>query len=534
MQISIDKNNGGIMAKNNSVTIFLIKATYHEFDDIVRDDVVDLQSFDVESLGTVYYVNSDSFPPSWVSSFFLNNTSLKDKLFNSSSKAILLVKILVHEVERIFAISFGRGSSLIKDLAIEDRFGLITALNLIGEKNIRNISKTIVGGSQKNTIEQMPKQSTIEEFEIDIDTDLINKVTGKVADGKFIKGTVTGSDSLLVKHSVDISNIQDFLIKIYEIYLSKEYLLAFEWIDRVKVVKDKTLINSLDNKLVLEINSESNVFWMAAPEIFEWDLFQGFKISGAQTEVFDDIYIDEVLKSLREPLQTVDQLKNKRIYLVDLNDQDKLQWSAYKCLFGELSYDGHTYCINNGRWYEIDLDYSLRIEQQYKDSLISNIDFIDYKEGLKEGEYNLSFVESFSNDFICLDKKLIQLGSKHNSIEICDILSKNNQLIHVKKYAGSSVLSHLFNQGLVSATLLKKGDISFIRKANEKVTALTSDEDFVFSQNKPYEIVYGIISKDSESIPNIPFFSKMSFCNIRDKLGLYGFRCSIKSIKKIK
>jgi len=522
------------MAKINSVSIFLIKTEFSDFDEIIRDDIIGIKSFEIDELGSIYYVNSNIYPPSWASSFFLNHEALLGKLFNSSSKATLLIRMIFDDEERIFAIVFGRGGSLINDLTIEDRFGLKTALNLIGEKNIRNISKTVIGGSQKNTIEQMPKQSTIEEFEIDIDTDLVNKVTGKVSDGKFIKGTVTGSDSLLVKHPVDVSNIKEFLENIYVSYLSNEYLSNFDWIDRVKIVKDKSLIKFLDQHLVLELNSTSNQFWMAVPEIIDWDFVNGFRIGGLRDQIYDDIYIEEVLISIRNPLTLIDQLKNKHIYLVDLNDQETLTWSAYKCLYGEVSYDGHSYCINNGKWYEIDLDYASRIEKQYMDSHMSDIDFIEYTSGVKEEDYNLDLVNSNIDKFICLDRKLIQLGNKHNSIEICDVLSKNNQLIHVKKYAGSSVLSHLFNQGYVSATLLKKGDSSFIQQANEKVSELTSENSFIFESNKKYEIVFGIISKESNSIPNIPFFSKISFCNIRDKLSLYGFDCSIKSIKKKK
>ncbi|NLZ62093.1 MAG: TIGR04141 family sporadically distributed protein, partial [Acholeplasmataceae bacterium] len=194
------------MVKNNSIKIILIKSEFHNFNEIIRHDIKGLKSFEMDNSCSIYYVNSDVYSPSWISSFFLNNKTLKDNLCNSSSKATLLVKMTFGEDERIFALVFGHGGSLINDITIEDRFGLKTALNLIGEKNIRNISKTVIGGSQKNTIEQMPKQSTIGDFEIDIDTDLINKVTGKVADRKFVRGTVTGSDSLLVKHHVDISN----------------------------------------------------------------------------------------------------------------------------------------------------------------------------------------------------------------------------------------------------------------------------------------------------------------------------------------
>lgn len=521
------------MTNNNSLTVLLIKSEFDDFKQVIRDDISNLGSFEIDGIGTVYYVNSNVYKPSWISSFFINDKNFEDKLWNSSSKANLLIKTTVGKnEERIFALVFGRGSSLLKDNTIEDRFGLKTALNLIGEKNIRNISKTVIGGSQKNTIEQMPKQSTIDEFEIDIDTDLINRVTGKVAEGKFIQGTVTGSDSLLVKHSVDISNIIFFLRQVYECYLSKEYLKSFEWIDQVKNVKDKFLLSLLDDQLVKALNDKNNDFWMAVPEIIDWNNIQGFKITGVRDEIFDDIYIEKVLKSLRNPLTSIEQLKNKSILQVDLNDQPIKIWSSYKCLYGELSYSGHSYCINNGKWYEIDNDYATRIEQQYSASTVSSINFINYREGQNEDEYNLAFTESDVNKFICLDRKLVTVGKNRNQIEICDVLTNKNQMIHVKKYSGSSVLSHLFNQGFVSATLLKKGEKDFLIKGNEQIKKLTDSTEFELSNNKQYEIVYGIISKETDNLPNIPFFSKISFCSVRDKLKLYGFDCSIKAIKK--
>ncbi len=49
-----------------------------------------------------------------------------------------------------------------------------------------------------------------------------------------------------------------------------------------------------------------------------------------------------------------------------------------------------------------------------------------------------------------MDKKNIPYGGGYSRIEFCDLFSKSKQMIHVKRYGGSSVLSHLFNQGLVS------------------------------------------------------------------------------------
>lgn len=43
------------------------------------------------------------------------------------------------------------------------------------------------------------------------------------------------------------------------------------------------------------------------------------------------------------------------------------------------------------------------------------------------------------------------IGNRKSRVEFCDLYSKSLDIVHVKQYGGSSVLSHLFNQAVVSA-----------------------------------------------------------------------------------
>jgi uncharacterized protein (TIGR04141 family) len=137
------------MAKNNSVAILLIKPEFSNYEDIVRDDISGLNSFDVDNLGTVFFVNSEIYPPTWASSFFLDNDNFKSKLWNSSSEATLLIRMTFGDIERIFALIFGRGGSLINDTTIEDRFGLKTALNLIVKKILGIYQKRLLVAAKR-------------------------------------------------------------------------------------------------------------------------------------------------------------------------------------------------------------------------------------------------------------------------------------------------------------------------------------------------------------------------------------------------
>lgn len=94
----------------NKLSIYLIKEEYSEHKDILKK-IDALKSKDVNGIGVLYFGESHTFKPSWLDKFF--GSALGDdieKLFNASSKAILLSKVKVtNDKERIFAIPFGYG-----------------------------------------------------------------------------------------------------------------------------------------------------------------------------------------------------------------------------------------------------------------------------------------------------------------------------------------------------------------------------------------------------------------------------------------
>ena len=99
-------------------------------------------------------------------------------------------------------------------------------------------------------------------------------------------------------------------------------------------------------------------------------------------------------------------------------------------------------------------------------------------------------------------------GGGRGKIEFCDLYAKNRKIIHVKKYGGSSVLSHLFSQGIVSGELFI-ADGEFRKKVNEKLPA---DRKISNPEINPvpsdFEIVFAVISSLSKKL-DIPFSAKL-------------------------
>lgn len=125
-----------------------------------------------------------------------------------------------------------------------------------------------------------------------------------------------------------------------------------------------------------------------------------------------------------------------------------------------------------------------------------------------------------------MDKETIKIsGMGKSSIEVCDVFSSKNELIHVKKNGGSSYLSHLFNQASVSGEMLF--DEVFRKQINLKFGKKIFNDDF---NSKNYTIIMGIITNKLGARPTIPFFSKVSIRYAVEGLERKGYKVKIANI----
>ncbi len=512
------------MTKKNKLAVYLIKQEFQNFGDIIKYCENDKTLDDNTS---VYLGYSKNTKPHWATNF-LKDFVDTGSLFVANARAVVLKRVNIeNEQFRIFAIVMGYGKNMLNDDVIEERFGLKVALNSIKHDSLRRINKTNIGGNQKLSYEQLPLKSKINDFGLDINRDLVSHITGET--NTFVKGTISGSDALFCSAEVDIGNIGEFLIKVYKQYKSDKYKENFAWIDQIQDIKSSREKEKLNNFLIESINNNSNLFWMAAPELVDWENIRGYKYHGKK--IFDDIDINEVKESLSKPLTSIEQLKSKKIVVISsLDDSKSMTWNSLKCIYGECSIDGQAYCINAGKWYYMDKSFVEDINAEYESTIISQIDFQERtSKHDSEGQYTIDFANNNHSKFLAMDKKNIMHGGGHSSIELCDLISSSQELIHLKPYSGSSTLSHLFNQGVVSAELLI-ADEDFLKKANDKIVEQRSGGEFQISDAKKVKIVFGIISKDMNSLPKIPFFSKVAFKYAKSRLRAFGLDVSIKNI----
>ena len=130
--------------------------------------------------------------------------------------------------------------------------------------------------------------------------------------------------------------------------------------------------------------------------------------------------------------------------------------------------------LTNGKWYEVAQPFSDQVQRDFEskkqEASACPTGVLRHR---TEGAYNISAASALPGA-CCMDGRLVSYGGGHSKIEFCDVYTADRKMIHVKRYGGSSVLSHLFAQGLVSAELFA-GDAEFRKKLNDKLPQTLTD-----------------------------------------------------------
>lgn len=519
----------------NKLSIYLIKKEFNNHKDILKD-FNKLNSKKISNVGTFYFSESFKYKPLWIEKFFGKNLD-NIEIFNAGLKAVFLVDVKINMNERrIFAIPFGYGWVLLNHGVYKERFGLKVILNIVDPNNLKSIDKKNITSVPKHTTEQISRYGTAADFGIDIEQDLIRSITGRSRDERFGK-TVVGKDSLNISAIVNLSNIEDFLKVCYVKYNSNDYKKDFGWIDQIAEIKNPRMEDILNEKLITNINNNHlEKIWMAVPEIIDWADVSGFAYKNNKNkDLKDDINLSEFISSLPENKRSridLKILKERNVYCFSASsDEIKYRWRAYNCVYCEVyeKADSKIYLLSNGKWYEVENDFATQVDNDYKQlrNQEVSLNLPNYNHD-NENDYNEEVAKKDRN-FCCMDRKNIIHGGGYSRIEFCDLFTKNKEIIHIKRYGGSSVLSHLFQQGIVSGELFL-ADEDFRAKVNEK---LLNSHKIGNPLEKPipadYKIIFAIISSFPEEL-DIPFFSKVGLRNTRRRLETYGYKVFLKKI----
>ncbi len=514
--------------KSQKLSIYLIKDNITNYSDVVKD----VNTKEIFDNGVLYYKKSFSKKPAWTDNFF--NKNIED-LKNSTASGLYITKIKCNNKDILFGLSFGHGWQMFKDGVIVEQFGIKTALSII-KSEVKKIEKKNFKNGLKDVSEQLGKIGTVADFGFDIEQDIMRAVVGEPENQELYGKNAVGKDAIGISIKKNVDEVSDILLEIYKAYISNKYKERFDWFDNFSAVNDKKLATDLDNKIVAKINDDNKtdvIYWLAIPEVIEWENTKCFKYSDRNNATeYQDIIFDDFKDSLNNDEKTnitVDSLKSKKTQQIDTNDQSIKEWSIYKCLYAEIDFSDEKYLLVAGKYYKVDATYKKKIESEY--CVDTTFALPDWGKTDHENIYN-NKVATNDDKYQCLDggasqNNLIGKGK----IEFADLVRSDKYLVHVKKYGGSAVLSHLFSQGLVSADLLLT-DKSFRKEVNAK---LSDSHKSVVSESDPapkdYTVVYAIGTSKNDL--KLPFFSIINYRNIKKQLILYQYNVLLVKINQI-
>ncbi len=526
--------------KTHKLCCYLFKEKYKKIDDVLMKEKMIKESYssvdtldeDKNSYLKGYIKRNSPNKPIWLSK--IKELFDVEDIVNVSNSFIFFVETDA----RIFAFTNGYSNSVIDYSKIEWDFGVIVALNLLTGNEIRGIDTRKMSLSTHQRREIASVGTNLNEYEFDFNQELLDSITGRSLKNSFGK-SITGKESLHINAEINLSEIKDYCKKILEVYNKKDYMRKFPFYGNLIIIKDDDIYEKFLNefKLVLKEKNTDKIQFLY-PDIDDFTFYNYRFIYNRKRKDYDDITMENLFDFIDEKNIDIDEFELKKFKIKISYEERIKEYSLSDYLVLEFENSGHKYIHTKNIIYQIDNKFYESINSEIDACEKVEIDDIGllpiceksfryikgkFSKGLEyEGPYNEIVSKLNSKNFVCLDKNNFRNFPERpkDQVEICDIITKNKYFICNKFYKHtSSHLSHLFMQGLVSATMLC--EVKAYREKINKSVLVPFGENFINVNNlnrSEITFVYGIgLEKEGKISELLPFFSKISLRqNIRD------------------
>ena len=308
------------------------------------------------------------------------------------------------------------------------------------------------------------------------------------------------------------------------IYQNNNFRDHFPDLNNIQPVKDPAKIRNLEAALVNALNQRSNEITFTIPDIIDYESISGIQIPEIPTIINNaDIEISSFYNVIHQSNFTVETLHS--IYHVELVNDDGVPRSPsypfYKCLLWDYTTDNNQcYHLCDGSWFQIENDFLRKLTSTI-DPCFERYELPPYNHNREngnhdEGAYNQDIADK-NNQFICLDKTNIATEPNTN-IEPCDIYTVQNgfaNFIHIKIGTRSSLLSHLFNQGINSLSLINsvtEAKENLKRQIRQKIGNNNYDDYINPIDSYKIKVVFAIVTNKDPMLKSkiLPLFSRIS------------------------
>jgi len=251
---------------------------------------------------------------------------------------------------------------------------------------------------------------------------------------------------------------------------------------------------------------------------------------------YNDLHFGQLATEVSDISEVdLDRLRSIRVEGISAESEYPIyDWQLYKCLNHEITDAEHTYVLNNGKWYEVASDFASAVAETCRNVAPSAAALPIY-EDKGEAAYNLRAAAEDPSHLISLDKQIVVFPASPSKIEFCDLYTVTKEMIFVKRYGDSSVLSHLFAQGVVSAETFRR-EKKFRELVNSHLPS-THALGTAVEQMSPqdFTVTFAIISESPKPLhESLPFFSKVNLRNAVKLLESNGYKVRLAKIQQVR
>jgi uncharacterized protein (TIGR04141 family) len=536
--------------KSMSLSVRLLRIG-RTIDDSLRDNH-ELEERPSEA-GRLFVGQAPALPPTWFD--FVSGS----RLVNQSCAAVLFLEVVPDEkrsATRVMALTFGTGHHSLDPDAFERSFGLKVVLNSVARSNLRSLDIATLDATTFQKRIQASRDADLQGFGVDVDRDLLRLAAGSPRDNSFAK-SLAGKDALTLHTKTSPDDVIDKCKTALKLYHATDYKKDFGFIDFVTPVRQQNLLEQLDAAAFAElrqlVKGNASDLHITLPDILSPEEggevgYFGVGLKSGRKQAYTQIAIEDYVEELKAgqiaDIADMAELRTSHEVrvIVDGEGDRKQKRKLYDCFVYELTHKGDTYVLFAGDWFVVDHAFHAAVETDFL-KLLAKRTFVSSTRSKNERDF-IAELDAHKN-LLNLDQvKLSPAGAPGANLEPCDFLSTTKQFIHLKDGHGSAPISHLWNQGVVSAESFIRDEKFRIDLRKEVKKRQTQSKKTGFDvilpdgRSKPvpgeYTVVFGIMRdryKRSGTI-SLPFFSKVSLRSIADRIQLMGFPVEVHLVER--
>ena len=456
---------------------------------------------------------------------------------------------------RTFALTFGSGHHALDPDAFVRNFGLKVTLNSVARSALKNLDIATLDSTTIQKRIQASRKADLQGFGIDLQNDLLRLAGGVPTDTAFANA-LAGRDALTLTSKLSATEIPEKCKTALRLFDANDYKKDYSFIDQITPVQDKKILADLDETVFKEIRTllegKPSDLHITLPEIIDPEESNDFGYFGvgfnsgskrSYGELAIEDYIYELQAGRPHEISGIAELKASHDIRVVTDGQGDRQRRrrVYDCFVYEVYYKKKNYVLFSGEWYCIESKFFEAVEKDYQALL--GVSF--HTSTTAKNEQELISELDRNTDLLNLDKvKASPSGAQGANLEPCDFLSRRKEFIHLKDGHGSAPISHLWNQGLVSAeSFIRDGvfrksmrDSAIKRQkaaGKSKFELLLPDGRSKVTPTD-YKVVFGIMRHPYQRSKQLglPFFSKVSLRAVASRIQLMGYGVEVHLIEK--